>query len=94
MFGKKYKYAGVVTPLPWKSHRFTSPSVGSAASQQEERKEMFVTEFDEDGIEFGYLAGDAGEKTPAIRRGGEILQRNQVMMDMTYYYWDGRSWTL
>lgn len=55
---------------------------------------MFVTEFEEDGVEFGYLAGDTGKKTPAIRRGGEIQQRREVMTSMTSYYWDGRSWTL
>lgn len=91
MFRKRYQYAGVVTPLPWKSHRFfASSSVGSTTSQQEEKKEMFVTEFEEDGVEFGYLAGDTGKKTPAIRQGGKILRRTQVMMDMTSYHWDPR----
>lgn len=89
MFGKRYKYAGVVTPLPWKSHRFfSSPSLGSTSGQQEEKKEMFVTEFEEDGVEFGYLAGDTGEKNPAIRRRGEIQRTTEVMIDMTFYYWD------
>lgn len=80
----------MVTPLPWNRHRFFAPpSVGSAASQQEEKKELFVAEFDEDGIEFGYVAGDAGEKIPAIRRrGGEIQRRKEVMTSMTFYYWD------